>query len=44
MLNQVNITGTYAEAIDINKDGKIDAIDFIRLKKYMLGNSESIIQ
>ena len=44
LLNQVSLNGSYKEAIDITKDGVVNNIDFIRLKKYLLGDKSVIVQ
>ena len=44
MLSQISLSGVKFEGADINKDGSINALDYIQIKKYMLGDASAIKQ
>ena len=39
ILKTSNLTGSYNSAADTNKDGKISAQDFSKIKSHILGSS-----
>ena len=38
-LIRANLSGSYSLAADVNKDGNIDAIDYVRIRKYIMNTA-----
>ena len=37
-MQYINISGAYNEAADIDKNGKISAVDYAKIKNYIMGH------
>ena len=36
----VNLTGSYKESADVDKNGKVSAVDYAKIKNYIMGYGE----
>ena len=39
IMNTVSLSGSYIESSDVNKDGSVDAIDYVRIRKYIMNTA-----
>ena len=38
-MGRVSLNNSYREAADANKDGKVNAVDYVKIKNYIMGRT-----
>ena len=41
-MGQSGLVGSYKEAADANRDGRISAVDYVNVKNYIMGNNSTL--